>query len=377
MALVFISLVRTYQENSITFLTETTYLEWNTSFPSVSVCQISGADMPFDQRDNKAMLEFFITDLLFFSGSCYACQYECFSCSKVNISQIIQKLRKPCSKILSSCKWNEKEFNCCDQFLPLETEYGVCFSFNSLHTKNPNEELLNLQMNRETGTGKLSIETIEDVRVYIHGPEEVPFINAESNYMKDILLGEHYEILFNVVEIDNDARIIELPLWKRKCRFPWELPNNLRVHRLYSYSTCLVQCHADNHFRICNCTHHLMPYYNKRSYCDIEGLKCLTNNFETVNRLHSKGSDKPGLSCDCYPSCTEPEYNIVSKEKSSNYSSSGITIEMQSLPTSRFKRVVVKNILDLVVSIGGAAGFFIGASLLTVVEIIYIYFIRT
>ncbi|KAH1000747.1 hypothetical protein HUJ04_013041 [Dendroctonus ponderosae] len=208
MALVFISLVRTYQENSITFLTETTYLEWNTSFPSVSVCQISGADMslidqPFDQRDNKAMLEFFITDLLFFSGSCYACQYECFSCSKVNISKIIEK-------------------------------------------------------------------------VYIHGPEEVPFINAESNYMKDILLGEHYEILFNVSMI---------------CRF-WLL--------------------------------------------------------------------------------------AVSKNlRSSNYSSSGITIEMQSLPTSRFKRVVVKNILDLVVSIGGAAGFFIGASLLTVVEIIYIYFIRT
>lgn len=58
--------------------------------------------------------------------------------TNLNIQNFVfgeNQLRKPCEKILSGCKWNEKVFNCCDQFLPLETEYGVCFSFNSLHTQ--------------------------------------------------------------------------------------------------------------------------------------------------------------------------------------------------------------------------------------------------
>lgn len=36
---------------------------------------------------------------------------------------------------------------------------------------------------------------------------------------------------------------------------------------------------------------------------------------ETVNRLHAKGFDKPGLVCDCLPSCIEPEYKVVADTK--------------------------------------------------------------
>lgn len=75
-------------------------------------------------------------------------------------------------------------FDCCDKFLPLETEYGVCFSINSLHTtwvtnsliyillvknygfsKTPGSEI-NMKSNRKTGPGQLHIETVDDVRVY-------------------------------------------------------------------------------------------------------------------------------------------------------------------------------------------------------------------
>ncbi|XP_066249583.1 sodium channel protein Nach-like [Euwallacea similis] len=230
-------------------------------------------------------------------------------------------------------------------------------------------------MNRETGIGELFIQTQEDVRVYFHAPEDVPFINAESNYMKDIAIGESYEVIFNVVEIVNDNKVIQVPIHKRKCRYPWEVPASLKVHKFYSYSTCLVQCHADNHLKLCNCTHHHMPYYNKQGYCNIDGLRCLSDNVETLNRLHSRGSSKPGLDCDCYPSCTEPEYNVVLSQRVYN-ESSGFKIKLHSLPTSRFKRVVVKDNLDLVVSIGGAAGLFIGASLQTILEIIYLLYIR-
>lgn len=36
---------------------------------------------------------------------------------------------------------------------------------------------------------------------------------------------------------------------------------------------------------------------------------------EILNRLHAKGSTKPGLDCECYPSCTEPEYNVIQSQR--------------------------------------------------------------
>ncbi|XP_030761597.1 sodium channel protein Nach-like [Sitophilus oryzae] len=381
MITMFTSLFNNYNENAISFLTETTYLDWNTSFPAVTLCQISEIDFNLTEDitgdQDPASLEFFLVDILFFTGTCYSCQTDCKSCSKINLAKVVNKLRKPCNKLLDTCQWNNFDFNCCEKFLPLETEYGVCFSLNSLHTTPSGKPDPIFMMNRENGPGKLVINTKEDIRVYYHAPEDVPFINSESNFRKDISVGDRYEVLIKVIEIENDENVKSLSIEKRECRFPWEVPDSLKVHKWYSYSTCMVQCHADNHIRLCNCTHHLMPVYNKQGYCDIDGLNCLTEHFETVNRIHAKGHDKAGLVCDCLPSCVEPEYTIVSDQKRADWEGNGITIKMQSLPTSRFKRVVVKSPLDLVVSIGGAAGLFIGASLITIVEFIYLILFNT
>lgn len=72
---------------------------------------------------------------------------------------------------------------------------------------------------------------------------------------------------------------------------------------------------------------------DKIGYCNIDGLKCLSDNVgkilsnfgfranngnivvEILNRLHAKGSTKPGLDCDCYPSCMEPEYNVIQSQR--------------------------------------------------------------
>lgn len=65
-----------------------------------------------------------------------------------------------------------------------------------------------------------------------------------------------------MIEIENDENVKDVTVEKRGCRFPDEKPKNLMVHDYYSYSTCVVQCHADAHVDLCNCTHHLMPYYS-------------------------------------------------------------------------------------------------------------------
>lgn len=36
-----------FQQNAISFVTETTYLDWNTTFPAVTVCEITGSEIEF------------------------------------------------------------------------------------------------------------------------------------------------------------------------------------------------------------------------------------------------------------------------------------------------------------------------------------------
>nr|CAI5832737.1 unnamed protein product [Callosobruchus analis] len=176
----------------------------------------------------------------------------------MNFTQVALKYRKPCDKILGECRWYNKGFDCCKKFLPMETEYGICYSFNSLHTT-PSEIM---KMNRSTGTGKLWIKAFEDVRLFFHAPEDVPFINTDPDQRADIMLGDFFNISIKVIEISNEDEIKNINVEKRGCKFPWENEGVL-VHKHYSYSTCVVQCHAENHIRLCNCTHHLMPHYSK------------------------------------------------------------------------------------------------------------------
>ncbi|XP_071053835.1 pickpocket protein 11-like [Onthophagus taurus] len=368
-----------YKNDSISFVTETAYLDWNTTFPAVTICEINSADITWT-NDNDTQeyspVQQFLADLVFFTGSCYSCSADCEECRRLNFKEMVKRFRKPCKKLIKNCLWRGQKFDCCEKFLPLNTEYGVCFSLNSMHTKKTFQSHLDMESNRKTGPGELIIEPIDDIRFYFHAREDVPFINSDPDQRRDVMLGESYNVIFKVTEIENDENVIHVPVKIRNCRFPSENPPNLIVHNFYSYSTCIVQCHADAHLDLCNCTHHLMPVLGDYKMCDVDGLKCLTDKFDIVNRLHAKGFDKPGLVCECVPSCTEPEYKVIFDSKSIGNVPSKIILKMGSLPTSRFKRNVVRTAMDLVVSIGGNAGLFIGASLLSVIELIYLLFLR-
>lgn len=53
-----------------------------------------------------------------------------------------------------------------------------------------------------------------------------------------------------------------------------------------------------------------------------------------------------------------------------------IRIGIQDMPTMRYQRNVAKTQLDLVVAVGGVMGLFFGASLLSLVEIVFILGVR-
>lgn len=59
----------------------------------------------------------------------------------------------------------------------------------------------------------------------------------------------------------NEKEVESIDIQRRKCRFPAE--NYLKTSKVYSYPACLLECQREIHLKICNCTHHLMPFVSK------------------------------------------------------------------------------------------------------------------
>lgn len=71
-----------FNENSMSFTVDTAYLNWNTSFPSISICEIYNNDKHFNLTENLygqvANLPDLLSEISFFSGTCYMCEL-CFT----------------------------------------------------------------------------------------------------------------------------------------------------------------------------------------------------------------------------------------------------------------------------------------------------------
>lgn len=121
------------------------------------------------------------------------------------------------------------------------------------------------------------------------------------------------QIAIRNIENDPETRSVSVKL--RSCRFSDE--NYLEVHKYYSYSACSVQCRLRQQLKVCNCTNHFMP--NTPRACNIEGLKCLNNNYEDLTVVIPHWSHgRKGVVCEeCLPSCTEVDISTIhdSREK--------------------------------------------------------------
>ncbi|KAF6200689.1 hypothetical protein GE061_005133 [Apolygus lucorum] len=230
---------------------------------------------------------------------------------------------------------------------------------------------IRLFSNTSTGPGVLSFFVHREVFVFLHAKEDVPYFNIPEEFKELVMLSSDLVILFKVNEIENDPLLLEVPVKTRKCRFPHE--NSLKHHKAYSYSACVTECRLKAQMNDCNCTHHFMKTSGMVSVCRLEQFECLLNYSDTWKRLKPHHSPQVGIHCPCESSCTEHDLVVVSKHirALSDDAKSRVVVKMQNLPSERFKRYLIKGKGDVFVTIGGLLGLFLGASILSVAEIIY------
>ncbi|XP_032517322.2 sodium channel protein Nach [Danaus plexippus] len=384
--LLIIAQYRAFQNSPISFVVETTYKDWNTQFPSIAVCEqdnsvrIGAVSDGLWGKDHDFNMEEVLKEIAFFKGVTYyvseVCQGEdsAEECFKSNLTYYAKLVRSECNDVMSNCSWNQKSFDCCQYFRPVETEIGPCFIINTIQGGEA-VPILKMHSNRATGPGRIQFEVMLPVSVYILNEEDVPSLSYLGSEIMNVGLETHYRRYITVKNIENDATARMITPEKRRCRYSDE--NNLKVYPYYSYSACTVQCRKDAQMRLCNCSNFFMPNTPEDEKCDLNGIICLNDKVNLLSVLRARWSTHPGLFCDCLPSCTEAELTIVKdfiKPITLKYST--VEIQLSVLPSERYRRNVVRGVLDLVVSTGGTGGLFLGVSILSVLELIYTLLLR-
>lgn len=235
-------------------------------------------------QDRNKYFDDIMTDVTFFSGTCYSCKkcaHEEEYCTKLSLEKIAKSFRTPCQQLLGECRWNGEPFECCEGgFIELQSEFGTCYTINSIHTRPQFGK--KLFSDRTTGPGTLELAALEDVELFLHSTEDVPSKSSDRNQHETVSWGSSKEIMFDVQEIINEPEVEKMTIANRRCRFNWELDQGA-AHKLFdyhSYSACMVQCNFRVQLELCGCVHHLMPVSSENvTICGFKGLICLTDNY--------------------------------------------------------------------------------------------------
>ncbi|XP_054745844.1 pickpocket protein 19 [Anastrepha obliqua] len=368
-------------------------------FPSVAVCETmekDGTTPPVEEYikswpdDYEYDIEIFVLKLLFpheyNSGNAKA---HCFDkegsdteCPHTAYRELIRMLHQNCTTVLADCSMGGTAFNCCHYFLPLQTPYGYCFLLNSLQNNQPDSIhwFPNVVEDNQVAATMRLVSNVA-VEVFVLNREDVPYANLAGITAKIATPGKHTDFQISLLEMVNDHDVHEVSPEHRGCRFPEEVKPHSSF-RVYSFSTCIVDCIRALQMRSCNCTmFNFMPVARKDAPdCDYDGYLCLEKDTKATPDVKSLLPwPENNETCDCLPSCTDHDIRRVSEYSprvTKGINTRSIAISLSSRPTERYHRQALRTRLDIVVTIGGTLGLFLGASILSLIEFIYFFTLR-
>ncbi|CDQ57832.1 unnamed protein product [Oncorhynchus mykiss] len=266
------------------------------------------------------------------------------------------------------------------------TRYGKCYTFNgnkstSRKTKqggmgNGLEIMLDIQQDEYLPIWKETNETSLEagIRVQIHSQDEPPYIHQ---------LGFGVSPGFQTFVSCQEQRLTYLPQPWGNCRSTSD--QMIPGYDTYSISACRLRCETREVLRECNCRMVHMP-----GTADI----CTPSNIKCVDKALALLQKSTGDSCPCETPCNLTRYGkelsmvkIPSKgsarylsrkyDKSEEYIRDNflvLDIFFEALNYETIEQKKAYDVAGLLGDIGGQMGLFIGASILSILEILdYVY----
>uniref|UniRef100_A0A8W7P7G8 Uncharacterized protein n=2 Tax=gambiae species complex TaxID=44542 RepID=A0A8W7P7G8_ANOCL len=278
------------------------------------------------------------------------------------------------------------------------TEYGICYTTNSFISSNLTASLL--LTGRELPLDDFySTRTVHNVRygnlfdgditysfigfeppitIFYHSPYETLNI---AKYQPLTNEAHEYETFSIEIVTTKDFKE-DTTISQRGCRFHYE--SNLTHYSIYTKGICLQECRIQLAYKLCGCIPHFYPNPEgprAKKVCHYKQLiKCFPRYQKLFLEFKQDINDKKGIPCYCEQNCVDSkviiEHRQVLKQTQKLIGSIGGLIVVKRYPLVRFSRQLLFTFTDLLVSIGGTAGFFLGFSVLGMVEILYFFTLR-
>lgn len=221
----------------------------------------------------------------------------------------------------------------------------------------------------------LEINVTADASINILNEADVPHTTLRSNKIEMVkekyLFGrfQSIEILVNKQLMINDDGIQDILPEYRNCRFGYETLNG-SLYKAYSYTACVNDCFREAQYKSCNCSEATFDF----NTCDFKGYMCLDDLklFRPSPAVLIPWNNE-GFKCECVPSCEDHEITQVAKatEVKEKLTSNQIKISLATFPTEKYRRQLLRDQLYMVVTFGGIFGLFMGASIISLIELVY------
>lgn len=371
-SLMYISLsssINEFSERATSINLDTNYLDWNNTFPSVSICMTKGRST---DKIKNYMTDYWeatnhpipprairyyraIQSLMFINNQQPLDGVNVDNCLEFNDTcgidmEIIRRSLFPqtCNDFMSYVAFLGEEVPCEDVFKLHRTEIGDCFTVNSLYSNG--ETLQNFQQlplrysNRKVMKRTLEVHYKDldfvTFKLFIHSPEELPDGNLAGHGLRKAQAYTY--VALKTIEMRNQDDVKHESISARLCRFPTEFLND---HKLpYSLSNCHFNERITRELRDCNCT---LPFFDAPKIltrCNITRFECVKNSHEKMLSLKQINDQHCTV-----PSCLAMEINNIGQLEKDLEGKVGILIiDLLNQPTLRYLRRVVTTKLDMI-----------------------------
>ncbi|CAH0730519.1 unnamed protein product, partial [Brenthis ino] len=256
------------------------------------------------------------------------------------------------------------------KWIPIMTEAGACYTINSIAVadvalvKPDKNNTLQAPTTCKYSSQScyIMVESAAKIDYYIHSPYDVANVMVTPSTVYPSL--NRYTELSSM-ETRTGLGVRELPPKTRHCLYTDEPVKPSR--KVYSTHTCRQDCRSRLAQKLCGCKP-FYYFYDDGPSCTPSGMWCLAAYSQTLANFG-------GIKCACSQQCLGSVFREISKEDQiwdrGPFQARGAVRFTVQAPRTRYTRHIVFHLQDLVVSFGGAAGLFLGASFISFVEIGY------
>ncbi|XP_023290277.1 pickpocket protein 19-like [Orussus abietinus] len=259
------------------------------------------------------------------------------------------------------------------------TERGICLTFRNLvgvyysieywlannwTVAHVEDELHYYSYMDRTAKDIMSIKN-HDIRVSLFHPNEVLEFKDDHYHVPPITL---LSLTLIITETSSSERVRKLSVPQRECKYLQD--GGLNMWPVYSYKMCILECRYDIIRKLCGCYPHFARPIPGVPTCNVTQMRCIGMNQNRIVNLKPHTLSK----CGCISNCDTTFYTTA--EFNYHYLKAGspkdrITIVSIQFPTDKYHREEFFGLNNFLASVGGAAGLFLGASVLSFVEIFY------